>query len=143
MSTKLKIFAVLIALAIFLVAGYVIQSSRYFMESSKTNNVEDPLRFSNIGGAKSWFSKKYTTHEFSERKFESITVHSFYGLKGSGIQRVDAYFYGCDAQGCALLGMKSNTEARRLEGNASVEIKNGILTIESKDNFRFTFTLSQ
>jgi hypothetical protein len=138
MSTKLKAAALLLCLFVILIFTFMV--GRY----SKDDAVEldEMNRFASPQVAKLWFSKRYRSHEFHEKNMGSYTIYSFYGGKGSGVRRIDAYFYGCGSAECDLIAMKMGTPAEQFNEAATVEVKNSRLTIESKNNFKFEFDVN-
>jgi hypothetical protein len=135
MFTKLKAVALLICLFVILIFTFMM--GRYSKDDAVGS--DEMNSFASPQAAKSWFSNRYRTHEFHEKNMGSYTIYSFYGGKGSGVRRVDAYFYGCGSDGCALIAMKMGTPAGQFNEAATVEVKNSRLTIESKNNFKFEF----
>jgi hypothetical protein len=143
MFTKLKIWIFLVLLSAIFIAGYFLQNRNHQPINTDKGESSTLLWFASAADTKSWFSKKYSKYEVFENQIDSLKLYSFYGLKGSGIQRVDAYFYACDSSGCSLLGMKSNTEAKNLSDKATVVISNSKLLIESTNNFKFEFDINK
>jgi hypothetical protein len=97
-------------------------------------------RFNNLDAVTAWFSKEYPAHEMKmhavkipgEGVFE---VYAFYGTRGSGIIRVDGWFYSCTKRStCDLLAMANLGEARYLKEGAIVTFESPFLIIKSSDS---------
>jgi hypothetical protein len=147
MFTELKISRlVTISSTVAFVIGAAISSIYSEITSSekilRSNNDEAIVSyFLNDEAAKKWFSTKYPQHEFFVKKISNFTIHSFYASKGSGISRVDAFFYECNSSGCNLIGMKANSKAENFKNEADIFEKDSKLLIHSRSNFLFEFDM--
>lgn len=72
---------------------------------------EAPMRFQNIDAAKSWFLQAYSAHDLKKEAIQfkpdlTVDVFAFYAFRGSGVIRVDGWYYVCgDRSSCDLLTM--------------------------------------
>lgn len=104
-----------------------------------------PMEFQNVAAAKAWFGKAYP--EFAVRK-ESVAnggqkvgdIYGFYGPRGSGFGRIEAWYYSCQPSYCGLLAMikyrslKSESEEPKLSLESNTLVirygRTGLLRLE-------------
>ncbi|MCX9158591.1 hypothetical protein OPU71_20960 [Niveibacterium sp. 24ML] len=100
------------------------------------------LRFSDVESLTKWMASRYPAHDIQRQQLGPVQVYSAYGGYGSGIARVDSYFYVCEATACQLLGLKLGTLGSEMTEPANVTISGSRLIIESPNNYRFELPLS-
>ena len=102
----------------------------------------EPEEFKNIDVAKAWFSKNYLVHDFEVRqvkvsKNEKSKIFAFYTTHGSGVIRVNGWFYGCSEKGpCQLRGMLDLGRAKFQKGPPKISYQLPYLVIESEEETR-------
>ncbi|WP_124458597.1 hypothetical protein [Variovorax sp. KBW07] len=95
-----------------------------------------PLSFDGTLAAKAWFSKIYPSHEIKRYAVKgpggSSEIYAFYGPRGSGIGRLDVWFYSClKATSCELLAMTSLGRGEDITKDPTVEWEEPYLVIKS------------
>ncbi len=98
------------------------------------------MRFQNVEAVTAWIAKAYPVYEMKTHTVKipgagDFTVYAFYGPRGSGIIRVDGWFYSC-AKGstCDLLAMANLGNSRYLKEGAKVFFEEPYLVIKSADS---------
>lgn len=104
-----------------------------------------PMEFQNVDAAKAWFAKSYPHYAMREEPVAQGdkkvgVIHGFYGPRGSGIIRVEAWYYHCQPGYCGLLAMvkygplKSKAEEPKLSLESGTLVirygKGGVLKLE-------------
>ena len=93
-----------------------------------------PMEFRNLNAAKAWFSKSYG--EYAMRK-ETVAngpkdfgdIYGFYGPRGSGVGRVEAWYYGCDRTSCGLFAMIKYSALRSEEEEPKFSFESSSLVL--------------
>jgi len=95
-----------------------------------------PGEFKDVNDAKKWFANAYPTYEYRLERVKndtSIQVHAFYGPRGSGVVRVDGWYFDCiDGAGCSLIAMMNLGDAKKMKSPPVIERKNTNLIIKSQ-----------
>ena len=102
--------------------------------STNASAYDAPMEFQGLDAAKAWFAKSYP--EYGMRK-ESVAnggkdvgdIYGFYGPRGSGIGRVEAWYYGCDRISCSLFAMIKYRALRSKEEEPKLSFESGSLVI--------------
>lgn len=100
----------------------------------------EPMQFRNIELAKNWFSKSYPTYILKKEIVKTFTnqeieVFSFYGAKGSGVIRMDGWFYSCFQESiCELVAMMDLGESKQQIEFPKMTFKKPNLIINSDGN---------
>ena len=89
-----------------------------------------PIFFEDVGSIDSWFSIKYPE------------ILIYYGVKGSGINRVDGWFFSCAKAGrtCSLIFMANFGESRYFKPAKIAMNKNNLIIRTSDVEIAFKIT---
>jgi hypothetical protein len=95
-----------------------------------------PLSFENTSAARTWFSKTYSSHEMMKYAIKAPQggneIYAFYGPRGSGIGRLDVWFYSCiKASACNLFAMTTLGRAEDITQDPSIQWQEPYLIIKS------------
>lgn len=95
-----------------------------------------PLGFESTRSAQAWFSKTYPSHEMMKYAIKAPQggneIYAFYGPRGSGIGRLDVWFYSCiKASACNLFAMTTLGRAEDITQDPSVQWQKPYLIIKS------------
>lgn len=99
----------------------------------------EPIRFSNLQVARTWFSKNYSGHEMKKHVVKianhgDMEIYAFYAPRGSGFVRVDGWFYECAKKStCGLVAMANLGLSRNLKDYPIVAFEDPYLVITSSD----------
>ncbi|WP_146185524.1 hypothetical protein [Acidovorax sp. HMWF029] len=92
-----------------------------------------PVEFKDPDSIRSWFSGAYPSYEIERKKIavgsEFGEIISIYGMRGSGVVRVDGWFYACADKGwCELLLTVPLGEAKEIKSKPLVDYsKDGVV----------------
>jgi hypothetical protein len=100
---------------------------------------DGPLWFDNSRAATAWFAKLYPSHEMRRHPLKvpgiDAEIYAFYGPRGSGIGRLDGWFYSCvKGASCSLIAMTDLGRSRDIKEDPTVIYEAPYLVIKSGDN---------
>ena len=100
-----------------------------------------PIFFEDVGSIDSWFSIKYQKYEnVKDEQYPETLI--YYGVKGSGINRVDGWFFSCAKAGrtCSLIFMANFGESRYFKPAKIAMNKNNLIIRTSDVEIAFKIT---
>jgi hypothetical protein len=99
----------------------------------------EPVSFSDLQAARTWFTKNYSDHEMKKHVVKianhgEMELYAFYAPRGSGFVRVDGWFYECVQKStCGLVAMANLGLSRNLKDYPTVVFDDPYLVIKSSD----------